>query len=300
MRDTLDKISKRQLALKKKMRALRYDFEQLTAKAPPPRAGERERYTNTRGQVIPLHHAFKRIRFGMDAQLTMVLLPIFFCFTYLVLFDPILHFWADMFRFWLDVLKPEAKVAYRIVDLVGQRFSMPFPDLSVALPSAEAVWLNFAITVIAFMATFVLPRIALPAAYLVRAMLLIQCSASIHFFISPGWFPYNLEHYITDALGLGTILLFLIPLMLSGIFYIFDVPLWHKCAITLLMFFYFILFVPVQYMLHAWIIHLGGYIMLPLMYFMFGVLLDVLMFIALYSWAMSWQKKPADDLGRFA
>ena len=44
-----------------------------------------------------------------------------------------------------------------------------------------------------------------------------------------------------------------------------------------------------QYILHAYALHHLTLLFLPLLYLVFGTFLDVMMFIALYSWGMSWR-----------
>jgi hypothetical protein len=46
---------------------------------------------------------------------------------------------------------------------------------------------------------------------------------------------------------------------------------------------------PLQAAVHAWIIHRGSFLTLPVLFFLFGPLLDVFVYVALYGWGMSWR-----------
>jgi hypothetical protein len=50
------------------------------------------------------------------------------------------------------------------------------------------------------------------------------------------------------------------------------------------------LFIPLQYLLHACILRVS-LLFLPILYLAFGPFLDVVVFIAFYSWGMSWSPK---------
>jgi hypothetical protein len=51
-------------------------------------------------------------------------------------------------------------------------------------------------------------------------------------------------------------------------------------------------------MLHAYIIHEWTLLFLPLMYLLFGTLLDVLMFVSMYAFGMSWRSDAKAMHGR--
>jgi hypothetical protein len=53
---------------------------------------------------------------------------------------------------------------------------------------------------------------------------------------------------------------------------------------------YLTVFLPFQYMLQIYILR-KSILYMPLLYFAFGPFLDVLIFVSLYSWGMSWKSK---------
>jgi hypothetical protein len=249
---------------------------------------ERARYTSAQGKIIPLHHAFQTILFTRMSKVSMVLLPAIFMAGLWMSFDEIAGIWEAIFGFWMQRLFVDGAVAHRDVTILWHQFSMPYPALSAGYPSSLTILLNIFICFFIFMFTFNLFKKWAPLVYLVRAALLIQSSATIYFALNPNHFPYELGGYIIDMLSLGLYLLFLVPLVYAAVLYIFNFPLWWKIAMTVLPLVFFIIFLPFQYMVHAWIVHHTSYMFLPLIYFMFSVLLDVLMFICFYSISMAW------------
>ena len=68
-------------------------------------------------------------------------------------------------------------------------------------------------------------------------------------------------------------------------------------GLTALMILYFMLALPMQYLMHGLIFHHFSLLFLPLLYLVFGIFIDVMMFVALYSWGMSWDTPDRATLG---
>ena len=88
----------------------------------------------------------------------------------------------------------------------------------------------------------------------------------------------------------GTIFMTLLPLILGFSYFLFDFRLPQKIGLTVGIMAYLVIFLPFQYMLHVWIIH-NSILFMPILYFVFGPFLDVLIFVSLYSWGMSWKSQ---------
>lgn len=261
----------------------------------------RLRYSNTKGMVIPMHHAFRTLKFSFATQATVLLLPMALMLGVWLMLPLISVFWGEVFEFWMTRLFPGGeKVAYHGMSVLGMQVRMPYPDVSAAPPSSAIVIGNAVACIVLLALTLLIPQRLAPLSYLARAALIIQLSASVYFLFVPDAFPYGLANYVTDALSMGQALLLLVPPILALIYYIFDFALWRKLWLTLLIMGFFIIAYPFQFMLHAYIVHQGSYIMLPLLYFLFGTLMDVMMFISLYAYGLSWKRKGATDFGRYA
>lgn len=69
-------------------------------------------------------------------------------------------------------------------------------------------------------------------------------------------------------------------------------------TVTLLARVHLALFVPLQYLAHALLQHRGSLLFMPLLFWMLGLPLDILVLVALFSWAASWQTLPQALAGR--
>jgi hypothetical protein len=88
----------------------------------------------------------------------------------------------------------------------------------------------------------------------------------------------------------GAILIGLVPPILGFTYYLFDFSLTQKISLTLLTGAYLTLFIPLQYMLHVYLLH-KSILFMPILYFALGPFLDVLIFVSLYAWGMSWKSQ---------
>lgn len=246
-----------------------------------------KRFTGNRGTLIQMHHSLRNITLSNASILAIFLLPIFFDMFIWQNLDIIMGLWEDIFSYFIKSMELKGRVFYTDFSILGHIIYVPFPDLETTMPSQQMVWINVLVCVGIFILSFIIPQSFLPVAYFIRALTLIQFSASGYFFLHPNNFPYEMGDYMSGTLALGIYFLLLIPPLLGMIFYIFDFSLFKKIFVTLLILSYFILFLPFQYMLHALIIHRGTLLFMPVLYLNFSLILDSLMFIGWYSWAMS-------------
>ncbi len=249
------------------------------------------RHTGAHGTTIRMHRALRKLRFSPSMLMAMILLPLIFDMTLWMNLEIITGVWADIFNFCIAKLNLDGHVSYESIRLLRHEVLMPYPDLMASPPFSITLWVNLFITALFLLLSAFVPKNWLPFTYLARAGLLIQISASLYFFFNPDQPPHNLAPYILGTLTFGMYLLFFIAPLLALVYYIFDIALWRKCIVTALIISYFIVALPFQYMAHATIISSGSMLFMPVLYLLFGVLLDTLMFVGWYSWAMSWSGK---------
>jgi len=142
--------------------------------------------------------------------------------------------------------------------------------------------------VLLFRATYRISDEHLPWIYLLRFLALIHATALVYFAFAAARFPHDLSSYTVGMLYFGTILVGLVPPILGFTYYLFDFSFLQKLGLTLLTIAYLALFLPLQYMLHVYVLH-KSILFMPLLYFAFGPFVDVLIFVSLYSWGMSWK-----------
>ncbi len=255
------------------------------------------RYSNTKGNIIPMHHAFLTVQMPGSARITAFVLPLIFLALIWLFLPVIIAGWGGILAFWTDRIY-SGNIGHEEARILGRHLTIPYPMLDAETPSSSMVYWNLVICAVAFVLSFLMPSRIAPLTYLTRAALLIQSTASIDRLISPDFFPYTLKLYMTDTLSLCVYLVFLLPAVLGFVYYIFDFGLWRKLVLTILMLAYYFIAIPCQYMLHAVIIHEGTLLFLPLMYLLFGTLLDVLMFVSIYAFGMSWRSSLKSMQGR--
>jgi len=252
------------------------------------------RFRGFGGSAIQLHRSMYQIKLSRTNLLGSLALPAVFTVVLLCLLSPILALWRGLFEFWLPRISPQGSVALRQVDLGAYYLDLPFPLLPAGDPGDQLWWITLTGCVLAWLATFLVSRDRfLPLQYIVRACLLVQATALIFFHYLPGEFPYDSARYLGDALTMALIFLFMMPWGLGATYYMFGFSLWRKVSLTVCTVAYFAVAFPMQYLLHAYVLHHLTLLFLPLLYLVFGIFMDVMMFVALYSWGMSWARADA-------
>jgi len=248
------------------------------------------RFRGFGGTAIQLHRAIKQIKLSRANLIMAALLPLVFNLLLLCFLGAMLACWEWMFDYWLARLAPGALTASHEIDLGMYTIVLNYPQLSAGDPS-EANWLltTFATLVVLLASLRITIHRLLPLAYIARACALIQATALAYFFFLPGHFPHDATTALGDALSMAIYFLFLIPWLLGVTYYIFNFSLLRKMGLTALMILYFAFALPMQYLLHALIFHHFSLLFVPLLYLVFGIFIDVMMFVALYSWGMSWE-----------
>jgi hypothetical protein len=258
-----------------------------------------ERYRNSHGRVIPIHHAFRTVKLNSFSRTSAVVLPVFFLALVWLFLPMIFDLWGGIFSFWMTHIY-HGDIASEPQVIFGQNIYLPYPALEAEMPTKPLVILNFLGCFVIFAVSLLLPKKTMPLNYLLRTIIVIQATASINRLVSPDFFPYTLKIYMLDSLTLCVYMLMLLPPLLGLVYYIFDYPVWRKILLTILMLGYFLVFIPCQYMLHAYLIHEYTMIVLPVLYIFFGMLLDVLTFVSIYAYGMSWRSRRNAMQGRGA
>jgi len=249
------------------------------------------RFRGFGGSAIRMHRSINQLSLSKANLLAALVLPLLFTVLTALLLSPILHLWRALFAFWQPRLAESGAVAIHEVDLGRYAMSLPYPSFPSAYPGQHAWWLTFAVCAVIFVATFFIsPKRFLPLNYIIRACLLVQATALLYFHFLPGQFPYDADAYLVNALIMALIFLFLMPWGLGLTYYVFNFSLARKVGLTLLLLGYFVIAFPMQYLLHAYVLHQMSLLFMPLLYLVFGTFLDVMMFVALYSWGMSWKR----------
>ena len=238
-----------------------------------------------------MHRGMAHFHVGAADWLHAIVLTGGLTFLWIRAIPAVSRLWFAIFRYWVHSLRLEA-----MVSMVPQHWtkvvqvSLPFVAVQAGTISPLLWNATLLVTVALFAATWWFGENQAPWAYIARALLLIQASALVYFSFAAAHFPHDIPTYTAGMLSFGIILIGMIPLVLAFTYYLFDFALWQKLAVSLLIMGHLTLFFPLQYMLHVYILHFS-ILFMPLLYFAFGPFLDVLIFVCLYSWAMSWKSR---------
>src|SRR5438874_805618 len=248
------------------------------------------RHRGWRGGIITQHRAFARLHFTIrDFWITFAAVMAITA-AWLGALRYVGELWFHVFRLWHKVLGLEGSVARAPQQWGLLHFSLPTVLISAGPPASVTWWTTAGITFLVFWITFGLSEEQLPWVYLLRFLVIVQGTALVYFEFAAARFPHDLPSYTVGMLYFGTIFITLLPLILGFSYFLFDFRMRQKVGLTLGIMAYLVIFLPFQYMLHAWIIHYSV-IFMPVLYFVFGPFLDVLIFLSLYSWGMSWPSR---------
>jgi hypothetical protein len=248
------------------------------------------RFRGYGGWAVRQHRAIFQMPLQRSDVAIAVLLPLVFSIVQLFLLDQTADTWRMILEFWNQRLDLGGVLGNHAFDLGYFLLWLPQLEIPGNAPSADIWWWTLAACVAIFAGTFyVSPERLLPGIYVVRACLVIQASALAYFYWLPGAFPYELESYICSNMFSGLAMMFLIPWLLGLTYYIFDFPLRQKVALTALILVFFAVAIPMQYLAHAYLLKHLSMLFMPILYIVFGMFVDVLILIALYSWGMSWR-----------
>jgi hypothetical protein len=201
----------------------------------------------------------------------------------------IVPFWFKVLKFWFDATHFPGGLVGIPFDLVVATVWMPSVDFYSGIPTASQWWSSAIGCIVLWLATsFIPPARLMPATYFIRAMILIHATALVFFAVAPNYFSRDLSSYLFTCMTMGLLIMLIVPWMLGATYYLFDFSIYKKLGLTVLVLAYFIVVIPFQYALHTILLRHLSLLFLPIFYMVFGYLLDVMLIIAFYTWAMTW------------
>ncbi|MBN2171751.1 MAG: hypothetical protein JW819_10585 [Candidatus Krumholzibacteriota bacterium] len=265
-------------------RVLRWQLEQL-------------RRRGWAGGLISPHRAMLTLRLRPRHVVGAALVALLLSGGWVLIMNRVSGLWLQIMEFWRGVIGLPGYMTM-VHYPVGDHWHLAVPRLICgALPlTTERWWLGVGLAAVLLLASFLLPRRHVPVAYLLRAAAVLQVWSQYFFAAWPGAFPYDITGYVEVMVIAGLFLIGLVPILLGLTYYVFDFSLVRRLAVTFLVMIHLTLLVPMLFLAHAWLIHNLSLLFMPFLFLIFGLPLEVLVFIALYSWAMSWH----GDLDRTA
>jgi hypothetical protein len=252
------------------------------------------RVRGARGGVIAQHRAMKTIDLTPARLLTLVILPLALAALVVLALPRIADAWAWVLDAMRGPLGLPGGVARRTIAIGSFALAdVPFLTTTASAPARVHWGIVGLLSALALLVSLLLPSRFLPLAYYLRFAVLVQASAFVVFALGGEAFPYLLPQYLLGFTEAGTAMLVLVPLVLGLTFFPFDIALWRKVGLTVLVFGHLVVLLPLQILLHAYLIHHLSLLVMPSMLFLFGVMIEVFAFVALYGWGMSWRERPS-------
>jgi len=260
-----------------------------------PTAGEsavaRLRFRGARGGVIAQHRSMRIVEMPKSEIWISVGLAIVATGIWLLALPLIMHLWKWVCDFGAQVLGLPSQTLVGRYNIGPVGFNLPSLSLTVYSPNTTQWWVTFIVTVVLFLLSYLLMRRSVPLAYSLRAILFVQFSALFFFAFWPADYPYGLEDYMANMLMASLTFLSFVPLILALTYFIFDVGVLKKLCLTVLVLCHLAILIPFQYLLHVFLIYHGSLLVMPVLYLVFGLPMDIMSLIAFYAWGMSWQSR---------
>lgn len=243
-----------------------------------------------KGGVIAPHRAMAGLSFTLWRLLTTLVLSLGGLAAVLLLLPRLGLAWQQLFLWTRDFLGLGVPIGDQALSLPGGiEFSLPVVATLTPLPDARALWIAGIAAVAVLLLSVLLPERFTPLRYFLRLLVLIQATAIAFFALSREPFPYRLEDHVYILLTAGLVVMGLVPLLLGLTLHVFDLALWRKLLLTILILVHLAVFVPLDVLVHVWLVLHASAVVMPVLFLVFGLLLDVFLFVAFYGWALSWR-----------
>ena len=245
---------------------------------------------NVLGSYIMPHRAIHHFSFPRTRLLEMMLLPLIFTLAAFPVLEILVAGWMALFEFWLDKLEITANVSMKLYELLGVEVMLPHLVVPTGIPEQETFQLVVVNTSIALLASLILPERMLPLKYIIRVLVFIQATALLYFAYLPGQFPYTLTSHLENMMIACVYLMLIVPWIHVVVYYIFDFSFLNKALLTFYTLLFLAVFLPFLLLMHTYLVVHFSLLVLPVLYFVFGLFLLIMTCIAFYGWAMSWKR----------
>ena len=257
----------------------------LAAELRPETLGRR----GSRGGTIGTHRAMATAARSPWLLAQMVVVPALITVGAAKAMPSLVDFWTIALRLLHDFLGlPGAIITETRTPGGVLEVAVPYLTAVAQRPNATEGWIVGAACVAVFGVSLVLPRRFMPLVYFLRFATLVQLTALVFFAFGPERFPYDLPRYVRSFVELGCLELLVVPGVLGLTLFPFGMALWRKTLLTLLVLVHLAVLIPLQVSLHAFLIYHLSLLVMPPLFFLWGVLVHVFIFVAMYGWAMSW------------
>ena len=251
---------------------------------------ERIRIRGVKGGVIAPHRSMVGLPWTLWRLFTTLLLVAFGLGLLWAALPWLGQGWRLAFERARDFLGIDAPLGDQLLPLPGGiTLSLPVLAVNTPLPGARALWIAGIVSAALLLATFALPDRYTPFKYFLRLIAGLEAIAIGFFALWPGRFPYQLQDHVFILLTAGLVVMALVPVILGFTLHVFDLALWKKALLTVALLAHLAVFIPLQVLAHLALVMRATAVVMPVLFLLFGLLPDVLIFVAFYGWALSWR-----------
>lgn len=216
-----------------------------------------------------------------------IVLPIILCGLLLWGKPLLLDFWRSCILFWSVGLDMPFSLSSRLNN-IGQHPLLMGADMEGStMPGRTTLAVTALVTLIGFALSLRMKNAMLPLKYPLRIVCVLQLAALLYFWFTPANFPYSIARHSEELMTIGYAVILATPVMLAMGYYILNQSLLIKLFHTALILVFFAILIPHQVLAQAFIIQHMSVLFMPVLYIFFGAVFDALIFVALYSWAVS-------------
>ena len=190
-----------------------------------------------------------------------IMLPLVMCGLLLWGKPLLLDFWRSCILFWSSGL------------------DLPF--------STTTLLVTTAITLAVLALSLGLKNAKLPLRYPIWIICFVLGMSLLYFWLTPSTYPYSIAHHCEELMTIGFVVMMATPFMLAMGYYILNQHLAIKVFHSVLILLFLAVMVPHQVLAQALIMQQFSVLFMPVLYICFGAVFDALVFVALYSWAVS-------------
>jgi uncharacterized protein (DUF697 family) len=254
------------------------------------RGHEPKRVIGYRGDRIVMHRAMRRLSFPLTRWIDVLGIPLALTAGYCALWPTIASLWERIIGFWSVALEGQVRVA-TVKALVPGFGAIPYPHSDAALPTAVQWLVGMIVTLALLFGTRFIGGRALPLAYWLRFIGVVQASAQFYFFMWPASFPYDGGGSIGSLTQASVVVVLITPWLYALIYNVLDFGLIRKLVLSVMGMAYLTVFIPFQYTLASVVLLKGSMLWYPQIFLLWAVFLQFGTLVGFYAWAMSWNAR---------
>ncbi|MBN1382503.1 MAG: hypothetical protein JXA41_12565 [Deltaproteobacteria bacterium] len=240
------------------------------------------------GSVIHMHRSMAAFKLPTESLINFLGIPIIFVLLCFVAFPYMTDFWTEIFIFAHSFFKFPGEVNVTSYEVFPYYYlDLPSFTMNAGWPSTLHLIISASFVIVLFLITLLFPDRLIPLAYLFRAVCAIQTTAILYFAVFSPPFPYSLTGYTGCLMRAEIIIISLTPILFAFTLYVFKMSLFQKILVSLMTIGHLAVFIPLQMLVHIYLIKMFSFIAMPVLFFMFGLIITVFIIIGFYSWGVS-------------